>query len=451
MPQFSKSWILALTIWSLAGAVIPAGPAQATPEPRVFQSIEVRGNTRFRDGDILATSGLVTGQLMSQDDLVAAVEALEYTGEFDEVTIASRGSVLVIEVHEAPQYSGGIGFGLGYDSADGVFGTAGLALDDIGTEGTRLRGALRLAEEARRLDLSFHRDDLWTTPGGGALAGGVRLGLEDYRYDDVLYHYRSLQVQPYVQRAVEGLGRFELRYTLRREEIHNIDPAASAILQSDAGQETGSGLGFSFITGSDDRAQDRLWHLRFDQDVFGLGGGQKISTSRLTLGGQAALGTAGFALRSTFEAGAVRGWGGDTPRASDRFALGGSQLRGFARGTITPRDICAGCAVDGGDQITPLGGNAYAALRTELLVPLLPRYRQLETFVFYDIGSSWDVETDTGPSGTLEDDQLWRSAVGIGAAIRTRLGTLESYYAIDSDGGAYDETQSFGLTLRSDF
>lgn len=428
-----------------------ATAALSAPEPRVFNQIDVRGNERFRDGDILATSGLTTGAMLGEEELLAAVEALEYTGEFENVVITSQGDLLIIEVEESPEYSGGLTFGLGYDTDDGAFGAAGIRLDNIIGEGSLLRGNLIVAEETQRLSFDIRSPNFWSE----SLPGGVRFAYANYDYDNVTYNYETARIEPYLNHVISGVGAAELRFTYRIDDISDVDASASQIIQDEAGRLDGSGIGFSFATGSrflgGTESRSDGWSLRFDQDFTGLGGDTDISTSRINLAARKSVTPSGFALRTNIELGAVTGLGSDNPRASDRFALGGARLRGFERGTIAPRDVCEGCGANGGDIETILGGNYYAVARTDLLVPLFKQRPEIETFVFYDIGSVWDVETDTTPSGSLLDGQDWRQSVGIGASFDTPLGKFETYYAIDTDGEEYDEEQKFGLTFRTQF
>ncbi|MFK7752562.1 MAG: hypothetical protein AB8B51_08425 [Sedimentitalea sp.] len=142
------------------------------------------GNQRFRDGDILATSGLQTGVLLGQDELIAAHQALEFTGEFRDVVITSSGSVLIITVDEAPQYSGGLTFGLGYDTDTGVFGAVGLALNDAFGGNTQLRSNLLVAKEVQTLSFGVYSDQFWSAN----RRGGVRLALANYDYDNTVYN-----------------------------------------------------------------------------------------------------------------------------------------------------------------------------------------------------------------------------------------------------------------------
>ncbi len=425
--------------------------AQDVPAARVFDRILVEGNERFRDGDVLATSGLQTGIPLGQNDLIAAVEALEFTGEFEDVEIRSIGETLIISVEETPEYSGGLTLGLGYDFDTGAFGAVGLSLDDLFDNQTQIRSNLLIAEEAQTLSFLIRSRNFWAQD----LRGGVRLSFGNYDYDNTTYDYRFAEIEPFVAIPVAEIGAIELRYTLRSADIRNVSSSASPIIQAEAGDLTSSGVGFSFATGSVFKTEENTglssWSLRFDQDFTGLGGDTQFSTSKLSFAGKHAFGDSGFAIRTRIELGAVVGSDDDGPRASERFSLGGASLRGFERGTISPRDVCLGCGSGGADQVTLLGGNYFAVARTDLIVPLLRNAPQVETFAFADFGSAWNVDTNTAAAGSLEDDRVWRSSFGIGASFDTQLGNFEAYLALGTDGEAFDDEQEFGLTFRTRF
>ncbi len=437
-----------------ASLFIPATPVlgqEDAPTARSFETIRVEGNERFRDGDILSTSGLETGTPLGQEDLLAAVEALEYTGEFEEVVITSERQTLIITVEETPEYTGGLTFGLGYNSDFGVFGAAGLALDNAFGGDIELRGNLLVAEEVQTIRGQIRSENFWAE----GIKGGLRLGFENYEYDNTTYDYTLAEIEPYVVFSLAEKAALELRYTLASRDISNVSPLASPIIQAEAGQQTSSGIGFSIATSSDMLGSEAgfldAWSVRLDQDFTGLGGDTDLSSSKLSLFARKRLTPSGFALRTRLEMGAVQGLGSDDPRASERFSLGGAALRGFEHGTIAPRDVCVGCGVGGTDLVTILGGDYYAVLRTDLLVPIFREQPQIETFFFYDVGSVWNVDTPTAPAGTLDDSRHFRSSGGVGASFDTQIGKFEAYVALTTDREVYDEKQEFGLTFRTDF
>lgn len=452
MQCFICRFILS-TVIMMSFSVIPAYAQQSAspPAPRVFDTIEVEGNDRFRDGDVIATSGLETGAVLGQTDLLAAVEALEYTGEFENVVIESGGSTLVISVEETPEYSGGLTFGLGFDSDTGVFGAAGLSVDNAFGKQTQLRGNLVLSKEAQTLRFQIRSENFWASD----VKGGIRLAFENYEFDNTTYDYRLAKVVPYVAFDLNQKAVLELRYTLALKDISNVATTASPIIAAEAGRKTSSGLGFSLATSASlinaEKSPLDGWSLRFDQDFTGLGGDTDLSQSKLSLFARKTLSQNGFAVRTRLEFGAVTGLGGDRPRASERFTLGGASLRGFARGTVSPRDICTGCGAGGGDQVTQLGGDYYAVMRTDVLVPIFKNRDRIETFAFFDTGSAWGVDTSTAPAGTLSDARNLRSAAGVGVSFDTQVGKFETYLALAQKGRQYDDKQAFGLTFRSEF
>lgn len=439
----------------LATAFFSSGSLAQTepnaPASRVFETISVVGNERFRDEDILVTSGLETGQLLDRSDLVSAVEALEFTGEFKDVEISSDGPALTIRVQEAPEYSGGLTFGAGYDSDIGGFAAVGLSLENAFGKDTELSGNLLISEEMQTLSAQIRANKFWF----GDYKGGIRVSYERYELDNTSYDFEAARIEPYVVFDLNEKALVELRYTLASKDISNVEATASPILQSESGQKVSSGFGFSLATGSSlfekEGAGLDAWSIRFDQDFTGLGGDTDLSHSKLSVFARKNLSNKGFALRSRLEMGAVKGLGADSTRVSERFTLGGSSLRGFASGTIAPRDSCIGCAADGGDINTILGGDYYAVMRTDLLIPIFTERPEIETFLFFDVGSVWGLDTSVLPDGTLLNDRSFSRSTGIGASFDTKLGKFESYLALDADGGSLVEEQSFGLTFRSEF
>ncbi len=425
-------------------AVLPLY-AQSAPVERSFDRIVVEGNERFRDGDILATSGLKPGEPYSEADLVAATEALQLTGEFERVRIFSTGPVLTVEVEEAPTYTGGLSFGLGVNTDTGVFGVARLRFEDALGISARIDGDLLVSEEFRRAGLGLSVPNDW----GPGTALGFRISYEASDYDNTLFDLEDTRAELFWQFAA-GPGTGELRFFGGRAEISDVDPLASPILQGEAGSESYSGFGFTYgLNGSGGSGSS--WFANFSGEATGLSGDTELGLLEVSAGTRLPIGASGFALR--FEANAGRVWGrsGDTPRAIDRFALGGTELRGFERGTVTPREVCPGCGPGGADIVTNLGGDRYASFQTELILPLFRNQEQLDAFVFADAGSAWSLDTPTSPTGLLLDDRKTRSSSGIGVSYRLEGGSIDAYFALDTNGERFDEEQKFGLVSRLEF
>lgn len=415
------------------------GTQAVAAEARVFSEIVVEGNSRFSDQDILVTANLRPGEFYEERDLRAAIEDLEFTGEFDLVRIRSDGSRLVIIVDETPEFQGVLTFGLGYESDTGAFGGAVLSIENALGIGADIFGEASVAEEVQTARLSvFDRDLLSDTAGAG-----IRLSYGNFEFDNTLFDYETASITPFVRLDFDGRSSLEARVSFGRTDIKNIDATASAILQAEAGDETATTLGLTYQLGNIDRTLDRLtWDALLAVDV-GVGGDRQLTRTEARVNGFAPL-PAGFALRSTLELGHIAGIGSDTTRATDRFVLGGASLRGFERGTVSVRDI-------NGAVITDLGGTSYAALRTELLLPLLPDTPDVDIFAFGDVGSVWGLDSAVAPSGVLSEEADVRTSIGIGASYDFAFGRLEGYLAAPISKETGDQEQIFGLTFRARF
>ena len=406
---------------------------------RVFEEIDVRGNTRFSDRDILVTAGLEPGVLYGESDLRTAIEALEFTGEFDDVRIRSRGRTLIISVDEAPEFEGGFVFGLGYDSSTGVFGGLGLELDNALGFGEQITADAMVSEEVQTAQFAYFDNDALSP----TIGVGFRLGYENYGYEKTLFNYERLSAEPFLRFELGAAGALETRLVFSRTDMYNIDEDASNILKSEKGTVDSLKFGATYTLGEIDRSSDNLtWAIVLDGEYAFSG---EVNYSKFRVRGDvfAPLGR-GFALRSTLEAGQISANRNGDIRSPDRFVLGGMSLRGFERGTISVRD-------DAANGSTNLGGERFGVMRTDLLIPVFGENAAVDTFVFTDIGSVWELNTDETPSGTLQDDYKVRSSYGIGASVDFSFGRLEMHLAQAGRTHRGDEEQLFGVVLRSNF
>lgn len=435
------SWIGAGFIFLFACIGSHAIAQAADEDVRVFRSIEVTGNERFRDGDVLATAGLSTGVPYSENDIVAAVEALEFTGEFRSVRIFSRGDVLTISVVEEPQFSGALTFGAGYSTDVGAFGTIDLKLTDI-LNGKDLSANLTISKEVQSAGADLSGDTFWP----GDRAGGVRADFANFDYDDALFEFQAASLSPYARfgNVENGFGG-EVRLTGRWTDISSVDPLASPIIRAEAGERFIAGPGVS-LQWKD--TVEKRWAAGLNLDVYG--GDSEIIDASLAFVVRLPV-TGATSWRTSGRIGTVTGFGGGTTTVADRKSLGGSSMRGFARGGLTPVDFCAGCGAGGDDVISDLGGERYAVLQNDLVFDAFSESLPFTPSLYFDIGSAWDVASTAGPAGVLFDDQVWRTSYGIALTAETPLGDFSASYAIETDAEDFDDTERFGLSFVSKF
>ena len=411
---------------------------QLEPGERVFSTIAVIGNERFRDGDVLATADLQTGVPYTEADIVVAVEALEFTGEFRNVRIFSSGPILTIEVDEEPDYTGNLTFGIGADSDVGVFGALGLSLENV-LGGRNFSSDLTLSKEVVIASAALTGDAFWP----GDRPGGVRLNYADYDYDNTLFDFQTGSLQPFItfgdgNDALAG----ELRLTGLWSDITSVDADASAIIQAEEGNRFVGGPGVSLTWSSGP------WSIGTSVDIYG--GDADFGEATLAFSTRVPIAD-WSALRMRARLGAVKAFGSSETTATDRLTLGGTSMRGFARGGITPVDFCAGCGGGGEDITTSLGGDRYAVLQNDLLLPIFSDTLPFTPGLYFDLGKVWGLDRTTAPSGVLRDDGIWRSSAGLAITAQTPLGDFSASYALTTRAEDYDETERFTVSFISQF
>jgi len=93
-------------------------------------------------------------------------------------------------VDEEEDYTGNLTFGLGADSDIGIFGTVGLALENV-LGGKSVSADLTYAEQVAIGRASISSDQFWL----GERAGGVRLEYAKYDYDNTLFDFETATIR----------------------------------------------------------------------------------------------------------------------------------------------------------------------------------------------------------------------------------------------------------------
>jgi outer membrane protein insertion porin family len=139
-------------------------------------------------------------------------------------------------------------------------------------------------------------------------------------------------------------------------------------------------------------------------------------------------------------AGYIFAYGGEDVRISNRFFLGGNNLRGFQFGGVGPRDT---------DTDDSLGGNLYYVGSAELRFPLgLPEELRIFGRGFVDAGTLTEIDVS---GEQLEDSGDLRLGAGLGVSWLSPLGPLSIDFAqpVLKDNG--DKTESFRVSFGTRF
>ena len=411
--------------------------------PKVFVGrIEIVGNTRTRDAVIRREMRLSEGDAFNTSKIRASRRRLRGLDFFKKVEITNQaGSApdktnIKVEVEEKP--TGELSFGAGFSSQEGALGTVGLREKNFLGRGQDIAIAFTLSQRSTEADLRF------TEP--YFLDRNLAAGFDIFRVtrsfeDESGFQQRTTGFRLRMgYEIIEDLNQ-SLRYSLQSVSIRNIDPDASPIIRAEEGTTSTSAIGQILIY---DKRDDKFdpssgYFLKLDTDFAGLGGTERFIRARITAGYFVPLG-GDFVLSLVGEFGIVKGIAGGRVSLSDRFFLGGNNLRGFEAGGVGPRDLNTGDS---------LGANQFYAGTVELTFPVgLPKEFGIRGRVWTDIGSAFGIDA-TGAG--LVDKAAPRISVGVGISWKSPFGPVRVDIGIPIIKQSFDKKQLINFTFGTRF
>ena len=410
---------------------------------RVYvERIDINGNVRTLDSVVRREFRLSEGDPYNVTLLRRSEQRIRNLGYFDQIDVTTRrGSApdrVVVNVALTERSTGELSFGAGFSTSDGLLGDIRLTERNLLGRGQTVVANFTNSSRRKNLEFSFTEPFFL----GYEFAAGFDIfrTQTDYQsqssFDETSLGATIRGSYPLTERLSHTL-----RYTLRQDEISNVDPDASVFIQNEEGSRITSLVGQTLSY--DQRDQRFLpsqgYILRLDQDLAGLGGDNRFLKSELR-------GDIYFPLFSDVVlnlgagGGYVFGYGGEDVRLANRFFIGGQSLRGFQSAGIGPRDRVTGDA---------LGGNAYYTGTAELRFPLgLPDELQIFGRTFVDAGSLSDVDL-SGP--TLSDNNSIRVGAGVGLSWLSPLGPLSIDYGKALVKSNQDATETFRISFGARF
>lgn len=410
--------------------------------PRVYvERINISGNTRTLDKVIRREFRLVEGDAFNAAKLRRSQQRLNNLGFFEKVDISNQpGSApdkTVIDVSVVEQSTGELSFGAGYSTAGGVLGDVSIHERNLLGRGQDLRLGLSLGTQQTQINLSF------TEP--YFLDRNVAAGFDIFRIttdnqDQSSYDQKSLGFALRTGFNLSEYLRQNLRYTLRQDIVSNVPSGASTYIKQQEGTSWTSEIGTQFMYDRRDNRQfpSKGYFLRYGIDLGGLGGTEHYVRNKVD-GAYFYSVADQWVVSLSGEFGVVMPIKDDL-RISNRWFVGGDNLRGFAVGGVGPRDTKTHDA---------LGGRYYGVSSLELSFPLgLPQEFQILGKAFTDAGTLWGTE-ESGPN--VVDDKAIRASVGVGLQWISPFGPIRVDYAIPVIKKPYDEVQHFRFSFGTRF
>lgn len=392
-----------------------------------YDRVEVRGNQFLQEDEILTACGFSSDEKFNAQDVSFARDCLISTGKFSSVDLYPENGTMIVEVAEVNPRPGRIELGLKVDSDEGLLGSLYFERYNFFPK-TFAAVELQFSDEFASLETNIFRTDLF----GEGWDAGIDLLAVETEFDDRQFSTRRVTIEPFVARRF-GRGRVEVGLGYRSDSVFDVDPAASALILADDGTERGVYLRFGY------EFKEETWQVSATQHFFDLGQSAVISHSELEASSRVMLVPDSLDLNLRAAVGHVDSLSGRAPRITDRFFVGGANLRGFAPRGLGPRD--------GPDF---LGGQKYVTASAELQQSIGDIFSApARVGGFIDVGTTWDLSDTLG--GTVDDDLNWRSSIGVSLTLQLGNVPLSMYVAKPIQKSSGDDEQTFGLSISTSF
>lgn len=386
--------------------------------PKVYvERINVVGNVRTLDEVIRREFRLVEGDAFSSSKMKRSKQRIENLNFFKTVDVKTlpgkTPDQTVIEVDVEEKSTGEFSIGAGYGTDDGAFGQLGIRERNLLGKGQDLRLNFTLGSSDQQIDLSF------TEP--YFLDREIAAGFDLYRREEDNQDESSYDEEQTGGRLRAGFKYTEdlshsFRYTIEQNSYSDVNSGASRLLREEESEFIESVVGHTLTYDKRDSVitPTEGYFVRLSNDFAGIGGDETYLKSRMEGGYFYPLDREHEWVVSTRgSTGYIVGIGDDT-RISQRFMLGGANLRGFEASGVGPRDITTGDA---------LGGKMYYSGTVQMDFPLgLPSEFALTGRIFSDFGSSEGV--DGAQPGEVYDTGSIRGSVGVGVGWESPFGPI---------------------------
>lgn len=415
--------------------------------PRVYvEQINIRGNVRTLDEVVRREFRVAEGDPYNTSKIKRSEQRIKNLDFFSKADISTeRGSAedkVNINVDVEEKSTGEFSVGAGFSSTDGALGDVSLVERNLLGKGQSLRLNGTLASSRQQINLGF------TEP--YFLNHNVAAGFDIFKTkrsgntstNNFTYDLDSIGGALRAGYPITEHLRHDMRYSLKSDNITNINTNASTFIQQQEGKNTTSLIGNTLSYDKRDSKVDPRngYYSVFILDVAGLGGNSKFVRNELRGGYYVPTFSENWIFQTTGKTGYLTGIAGEDVRINNRFFLGGRDVRGFESDGIGPRDTTTS---------DPLGGNFYYAGTVEQSFPLgLSEEFGLSGAVFSDIGSLFQVD-DTGSN--VADTGSVRASAGVGIAWTSPVGPIRVDYAEAFLKEDFDELEPIRFNFGTKF
>ena len=401
-----------------------------------IERIEFVDNARTMDRVIRREFEIVEGDAYNQLKIDRSVRNVRNLGYFRDVKVATlKGSSpeqTITRVTVEEQSTGDFSIGLGYSSLDKS--SLSLGINERNFLGTGRRASVSLSTSGTETNFNLGLTEPYLF--GRNLTGSFDVFNRKNKSDETTINQTGLSL---------GIG-----FSAARDVFHRLNyelsQSKTTVSSTTATSSTGeagetrllSSLNYVLSRDTRDSRFDPTegFLLEMDETLAGFGGDVKFLRTKLSAAYYKPLLFKSVILGVSGKLGHVTGLG-DKVTQSQRFNLGGRDIRGFASGGIGPRDTGSSNAV---------GGNKMYAGSFEVVSNLgLDKDTGIRWTVFTDFGSLWGTDY---PSGVTKPNATqMRVSAGVGVFWSTAIGPLSFSWAKPLSKMTHDTAKTFQFNI----
>ncbi len=401
-----------------------------------IERIEFVDNARTMDRVIRREFEIAEGDAYNQLKIDRSVRNVRNLGFFRDVKVATlRGSSpeqTITRVTVEEQSTGDFSIGLGYSSLDKSSLSLGINERNFLGTGRRASASLSTSGTETNFNLGLTEPYLF----GRNLTGSFDVFNTKNKSDETTINQTGLSLGVGFSAARDVFHRLNYELSQSKTTVSSTTATSST---GEAG-ETRLLSSLNYVLSRDTRDSrfdpTEGFLLEMDETLAGFGGDVKFLRTKLSAAYYKPLLFESVILGVSGKLGYVSGLG-DKVTQSQRFNLGGRNIRGFGSGGIGPRDTGSSDAV---------GGNKMYAGSFEVVSNLgLNKDTGFRWTVFTDFGSLWGTDY---PSGVTKPNAAqMRVSAGVGVFWSTAIGPLSFSWAKPLSKMAHDTAKTFQFNI----
>jgi len=400
------------------------------------ERIEFVDNTRTLDSVIRREFELVEGDAFNQLKLDRSVRNVRNLGYFSKVDVQNiRGSSAdqtIARVTVEEQSTGDFSIGVGYSSLDKTSLTLGI--NERNFLGTGRRASASISTSDTQTDFVFGLTQPYLF--GRDLTGSIDVFKTKSSANNTSTNRTGFDLGARFNAANDVYHR--VTYGISTSKITNTATSATSVTGENGKSLLKSAVSYTIGKDTRDNRFDPTegFFTEISETLSGVGGDVNFLRSNFRGGYYKPYLFKSLVFGVKGRLGHISGLGDDVTQ-SERFFLGGRDVRGFDSNGIGPRDTGSGGAV---------GGNNIYSGTVEIVSNLgVTKDAGLRWTVFSDFGSVWATDFPSGV--TKPDEQAMRSSLGFGILWDTVIGPLSFYWAKTLAEQSHDNTKTFQFSI----